>query len=347
MSRASVLLALLLSSAAAAGPIQAQTQPEPRWYKGNTHTHTLNSDGDSSPDEVVRWYREHGYHFLALTDHNFLTQVDGLNALHAAEEQFVVIRGEEVSDVFGKKPIHVNGLNLRRLVPPQGGASTVEVMQRNIDAIRKAEGVPHINHPNYGWAVTADDLKQVENTKLFEIFNGHPLVNNAGGGGSPGLEEVWDVILSSGKLLYGIAGDDAHHFKRPWAADAARPGQGWIFVRAGKLAPDAILAAMERGDFYASTGIELSAYEVSPDSMTVRIRESGGAKYTTRFIGRGGVVLEESVSNPAVYRFRGGEGYVRARVTDSNGKVAWLQPVRGSSSAAEAPSPSIARTHDR
>jgi hypothetical protein len=38
----------------------ARTQ-EKRWYKGNTHTHTVNSDGDSTPDEVVRWYREHGY----------------------------------------------------------------------------------------------------------------------------------------------------------------------------------------------------------------------------------------------------------------------------------------------
>ena len=48
-----------------------------RWFKGNTHTHTLNSDGDSTPDEVVRWYRDHSYHFLVLTDHNFLTDVDG------------------------------------------------------------------------------------------------------------------------------------------------------------------------------------------------------------------------------------------------------------------------------
>ena len=69
-----------------------------RWYKGNTHTHTLNSDGDSTPDEVVRWYREHGYDFVVITDHNFLTSVDGLNALHGADEKFLVVRGEEVTD---------------------------------------------------------------------------------------------------------------------------------------------------------------------------------------------------------------------------------------------------------
>ena len=178
-----------------------------RWYKGNTHTHTLNSDGDSTPDDVVRWYRENGYNFLVLTDHNFVTSVDGLNALHGADEKFIVIKGEEVSDKFGSKQIHVNGLNVARKIDPQGGKSVVEVLQRNVDAVRAASGVPHINHPNFEWAISADDLKQVQNNKLFEIYNGHHLVNNLGGGGIPGLEEVWDVILSSGKLLYGIAVD--------------------------------------------------------------------------------------------------------------------------------------------
>jgi hypothetical protein len=46
----------------------------PRWYKGNLHTHTLWSDGDDFPDMVAAWYRQHGYHFLALSDHNTLSQ---------------------------------------------------------------------------------------------------------------------------------------------------------------------------------------------------------------------------------------------------------------------------------
>jgi hypothetical protein len=324
MTRALALSLLLIFVTTSA---HGQDAAALRWFKGNTHTHTLNSDGDSTPDEVVRWYREHGYNFLVLTDHNFLTAVDALNALHGADQQFLVIRGEEVSDWFEGKQVHVNGLNLQKLVKPQGGSSTVEVIQRNVDAIREAEGVPHINHPNFNWAITAEDLKKIENDKLFEIFNGHPYVNNQGGGGSPGLEEVWDIVLTSGKLLYGIAVDDAHHFKRPWAADAARPGQGWVVVRAATLSPQAILEAMERGDFYASTGVELKAYELTGEGMTITIRESGGAKYTTRFIGRGGAVLAEAQGNPAVYRFRGNEGYVRAKVTDSNGRVAWIQPV--------------------
>jgi hypothetical protein len=247
--------------------------------------------------------------------------------VHGADGRFLVIKGEEVTDRFGERPIHINGLDVEHLVGPQGGLTLVETIQRNVDAIRAARGVPHINHPNFRWAITAEQLAQVQNNKLFEIYNGHPQVNNVGGGGIAGLEEVWDAILSAGVLLYGIAVDDAHHFKRPWDRTAARPGQGWIMVRTDRLAPDAILAAMERGDFYASTGVELRDYQVSDTAMTITIREEEWSKYRVQFIGRGGRVLSEATTSPAVYRFQGDEGYVRARILESNGKVAWTQPV--------------------
>ena len=40
------------------------------WWKGNTHTHTWWSDGDSPPESVAAWYRDRGYQFLVLSDHN-------------------------------------------------------------------------------------------------------------------------------------------------------------------------------------------------------------------------------------------------------------------------------------
>lgn len=334
MVRGSVAFGLMVSLWLSATALDArhaqqgsQGQSQTRWYKGNTHTHTLNSDGDSSPDEVVRWYREHGYQFVVLSDHNFLTSVEGLNALVGADERFLVMKGEEVTDRFETKPIHVNGLGVQRLVTPQGGGSVVETIQRNVDAIRQAQGVPHINHPNFGWSVTADELAQIRNNRLFEVFNGHPMVNNAGGGGVPGLEEAWDAILSKGILLYGIAVDDAHHFKRPWDPAASRPGQGWVVVRAARLGPQEILEAMERGDYYASTGVELLDYQTTARSVTVTVRERTWAKYRIQFIGRGGRLLKESTSSPARYDITGSEGYVRAKVIESSGYVAWTQPV--------------------
>lgn len=314
------------------------TTPKGRWYKGNTHTHTLNSDGDSTPNEVVTWYREHGYQFLVLTDHNFLTQVEALNALHGAEEKFLVMKGEEVTDSFFGKPIHVNGLNVARKVDPQGGTSVLDTLQRDVDAIREATGVPHINHPNFNWAITAEELKQVRNDKLLEIYNGHPRVNNFGGSQHAPLEQMWDAVLSSGKVIYGIAVDDAHHFKRPWDPDASRPGRGWVVVRADHLAAEAIVQALERGDFYASTGVELEDIINTTDQIKIVIKEEETSGYRVQFTGKNGSLLKEVESNPAIYSIRGDEGYIRAKVIEANGKLAWTQPVMiGSTASKESP----------
>ena len=308
-----------------------------RWFKGNTHTHTLNSDGDSSPDDVVRWYRDHKYQFLVLTDHNYLTSVDGLNALHGADDKFLVIKGEEVSSGFQSKPLHINALNPDRVVAASREGSTVaEVLQKNVDAIRMAGGVPHVNHPNFGWAITADDLASVRNNKLFEVYNGHPMVNNAGGSGHPSLEQTWDALLSRGIVLFGLATDDAHEFKKLDDLSSSRPGMGWVMVRAEKLDAKAIVAAIDRGDFYASTGVELAAYEASPTAITIKVKprlwgsqpsDNMWAGYRITFIGKGGTVLREIDGTDATYTVKGSEGYVRARITQSDGKAAWTQPV--------------------
>jgi len=298
-----------------------------RWFKGNTHTHTLNSDGDSTPDDVVRWYREHSYQFVVLTDHNFLTKVDGLNALHGADEKFLVIKGEEVTSSFQSKAVHVNGLDVASQVEPtRNAASLVATIQGNVDAIRKVNGIPHINHPNFLWSMTGDDLLKVSNNRLLEIYNGHPTVHNDGGGGVPGLEQVWDQLLTAGQQVYGIAVDDAHVFKQPGNPNVAGPGRGWVAVRAARLEARAVLEAMERGDFYASTGVELADIRVTPTSLTVEVRPRGDFKYRVQFIGREGRILHESILPTATYTFTGQEGYVRAKVIDSMGRAAWVQP---------------------
>lgn len=290
------------------------------WFKGNTHTHTSKSDGDTAPAEVARWYADRDYDFLIITDHDQITEVSAPGIL--------LIRGEEVTDHLPKKPLHVNALGLREVVKPQSGTSPVEVLQRNVDAIRAAGGVPVINHPNFGWAFGAAELKVLENVNLVEIASGHPLVNMNGGGGAPSMEEIWDDVLTSGVKMYGVGVDDSHYF-RCGRTDFYQPlpGQSWIVVRAGALTPKAILGAMEAGDFYASTGVKLEDVAFAGSSLTISIVEEGGAKYTTEFIGSGGKVLHRSFENPAAFRIPEGQAYVRARVTDSNGRKAWVQPV--------------------
>jgi hypothetical protein len=223
--------------------------------------------------------------------------------------------------------VHVNGLDVDRLVEPPAATTVVEMMQGMVDGIRGARGVPSVNHPNFGWAITADELAALQRTRLFEVYNGHPQVNNVGGGGVPGLEEVWDRLLSSGRLLYGIAVDDAHTFKRPWDPTVASPGHGWVVVRSPALEPRALVEALERGDFYSSTGVVLDTVEASSQQVRIVVKATAWSKYRIQFIGRHGRVLREDAASEATYNVTGNEGYVRAKILESNGLVAWTQPV--------------------
>jgi hypothetical protein len=100
-----------------------------------------------------------------------------------------------------------------------------------------------------------------------------------------------------------------------------------VVVRAARLTAESILSALAAGDFYASTGVELSDIQASPQRLTVTVKEQSYAKYTIQFIGRDGGILKEALTSPASYDITGSEGYVRARILDSNGQKAWTQPV--------------------
>ncbi|MXP41452.1 hypothetical protein GRI75_07325 [Altererythrobacter soli] len=339
--------------------VAAQSAPELHWYRGNTHTHTVNSDGDTAPDGVVRWYRENGYQFLFVTDHEFATDVAPLNALFGAEGRFLVLPGQEITQ-WGEDPArsaaHVNSLFTTRVIWPVGerrctgsgcGAHApaamplAETFRANIAAVRAQNGIAQVNHPNYRWSVRPEDLDEIPDGTLLEIWNGLGSVNDLGGSDGngdvrPSAEGYWDYLLSRGKVVWGVGSDDSHN--------AEGRGHAWIVVRASELTPAAIRAGIERGDFYASTGVTLTDIAASDAEFAVTIEPArSGARYTTRFIGQDGKVLAEAAGTSPRYRFTGNETYVRAAITDSNGKHAWTQPVfrdgRGQTMAPGAPAP--------
>lgn len=299
---------------------------KPRWYKGNLHTHTLNSDGDSTPIEVATWYREHGYQFLALTDHNHLTDVAALNATLGAKGKFLLLPAEELTDKYLTKPIHINALNLTRELQAQHGASVADTIRRNIARIRGAQALPSVNHPNFHWAITARDMLGINGLTHFEVYNGHPTVNNYGGGGAPSLDRMWDELLTGGQRLYGISVDDAHIFKRT-GQEYSNPGRGWVVVRSAELSAAAITDALARGDFYASSGLNLHDVQITPAAYRTEIDARDTEKFTTTVLGEGGKVLATSFDAIPEYKFTGAEKYVRARIDSSFGHSPWTQPV--------------------
>jgi hypothetical protein len=342
------LTVLGTSGALAAAPLH--------WYRCNTHTHTSNpphSDANETPDFVAEWYRSHGYQCLVITDHEFLTDVGPINRHYAATGDFLVLQGQEITQQLADparpdsvRQLHVNGINVNKTILPIGypqpaqGISPLQAYERNIDAIIDAGGIVQINHPNLQWSVRLNDLLPLSQPFLLEVWNAFPTSNNLGGtddagNQAPSAESLWDSLLSKGKVVWGVASDDAHSYHSFDDRESPTPGKGWITIRAPSLTVAYVTEALRRGDFYASTGITLNTYSSDDHGISITIERNHewspklkpGARFVTRFVGADGRLLAEVTGMSPQYRFRGDEKYVRASIMDSDGRRAWTQPV--------------------
>jgi hypothetical protein len=300
---------------------------EYKWYKGNTHTHTTLSDGDELPRRVVRWYQDNNYNFLVLSDHNSLTEIKYLDS--DKNDDFLLIPGEEVTDSYNKKPIHVNAINLKKKIDPQHGNSIVETAQNDINAVRKAGAIPQLNHPSWRRPFTDQDIIALKDCKLIEVYNIAKESNNFAAGGFMSTEQIWDKALSKGNLMYGVGSDDAHNYLGDLLNTKSIPGRAWVKVRAKELTPEAICASFENGDFYSSTGVNVVDIKITDKEYTLEIKADPDpfVSFTTFFIGKDGKILKEDYNLKASYQFKGDELYVRAKVFASTGDFAILQPV--------------------
>ncbi|MBD3615454.1 MAG: histidinol-phosphatase [Gracilimonas sp.] len=269
------------------------------------------------------------------------------------EEKFLLLQSEEIHDDYQGLPVHVNATNIQQEIEPQSGNSVLEVLQNNINTILEQSKnlgttiLPQVNHPNIDWAITADDMKQLEGVRFFELFNGHPNARNSGDSNHPSTEEIWDevntyYVLNGKPLLYGLAVDDAQNY-HAFKPEIPNPGRGWIQVRAAKLSHDSIFNALQKGDFYSSTGVRLSDIQLRNDTLIIKIDPELGVNYKTQFIGTltndvetPGKILSEKDGIEPTYKITGNELFIRAKVISDKKKenyieeeefeAAWIQP---------------------
>ena len=302
------------------------------WFRGNTHVHTeLCGHADSSPEFVAKWYHDHGYHFLVLSEHNKFIDPKDVKLPENKRDDFILIPGEEIT---GKKVIHTTAMNINRLVPwDYDHEEKSAIIQNHVHESRNAGGHAILNHPNFKYAISVKDMHDVKHLRMFELFNGHPGVHNDGDHKHPSTELMWDQLLTKGMLIYGVSSDDAHHFQEI-SAKKSNPGRGWVMVYASKLSADEITNAMFRGDFYASNGVFLKKCKRTLNTYSIKIDAektkqlllsspnlrgktvTGGREgFKIEFIGVNGNVLKEIEGLKGTYRIKEAESYVRVKVT--------------------------------
>lgn len=340
-----VVLGLTCSTLWAAVPA---AQPGQAWYRGNTHCHSLWSDGDQFPEMVALWYKQHGYDFLTLSDHNRLMEgeywrtLSGKKAVSAetiakcrqqfgdnwvklrgegkkaevrlktlaefrgrVEEsgKFLMIQAEEITGKFAGKDretqIHVNAINLAEPIQPQKGNSALECLRGDLQAVAEQSQrlrrpiLAHVNHPTWRYFdLWPELLAEAREARMFEVCNFATSDYILGEKDHPGTERAWDIVntlrIAQMKLppLSGVASDDTHAYH---TADPGKaiPGRGWIMVRAAKLNAEALVQAIAKNDFYATTGVVLQdvSYDRTARTLTVEVAPEPKGRYTIEFIG--------------------------------------------------------------
>jgi len=294
-----------------------------KWYKGNLHCHSTESDGIRSPMEVMNWYSTHGYAFNSITDHNLLTIPEKFG-----KPPLLAIPGIELTCRRGDQEYHILGIGLDSM-PIESQQDPQEV----IDSINAVGGISIIAHP-YWHDLQLDDMLPLSRYDGIEIFNascwveqqrGHALVH-------------WDALTSRGQKIWGYAVDDAH-----WKT--ADYGGGWIVVRANTLDQASLINAIKHGEFYSSCGPDIHDISIDGDMLTVKCSPARSIcvfdqyHYSPLAVNAwDGDTFEEGASSifdhlskikpitEAVFKIIPHQKIIRIEVVDYQGRSAWSNP---------------------
>ena len=330
-----------------AAPLVIEAGPPEGWLRGSTHVHAAPSGDSSTPvPDVVRWYESRGYDFVVITDHNRISELDpwaptvGEPTLRDPGAGLIVFSGIELTynptgclpagDATGNCRIHVNLLGPTGRFPgrlewaDRKSPERVAKYQAALDQQKRLGGIAQLNHPQWHWGMTPEVLTEVarRGMSLVEIANVQFAKWNTGDVDHPSTEALWDAALAAGVTLWGVASDDSHHYDGGGRYPA---GGAWIAVRS-RREPQAILDAIAAGRFYASTGVTLARAEVVASELVVEVAPEDARSCTIEFIENGRRIA--GTPGPIARRAVPPSGYVRAVVTRTDGKQAWVQPAR-------------------
>ena len=316
-----------------------------RWWKGNIHTHSLWSDGNDFPEMIADWYKSHGYHFLALSDHNILSEgerwmkhdeivkrggeealakyrkrfgdewvetrgtpdtpdyevrlqpLDKFRKLLEEPDRFLMIQGEEISDKAEGVPVHMNATNIEKLIEPLGGRTVAEAIDNNLRAAEEQarqtgrEILVHLNHPNFGYAITAEDLAAVIRERFVEVYNGHGSVNHLGDEHRASVEQIWDIAntIRLGQLdappLFGVANRRQSQLSRSKGALLQAAAGSWCGRQSWSPKRSSRQSRPATSTHPAASRSAMCATMPPRKLLQLEIQADEGVEYTTQFIG--------------------------------------------------------------
>ena len=321
-----------------------------KFYKANLHSHSTLSDGSFTVAELKDEYKKRGYSILATSDHDALHSNYSLS-----EPDFLILTAYEISvrsddtltphslrkivdlNLFAKTPDNLTQCGYHpdtvEWLVRRGKLSREEVdsikyagelrdlhyYPANINKIIRTANengfLVSINHPEWD-NINYSDYGMFEGAFAVEVYNHGSYVFD----GLHDSEAVFEDILKSGRKIFALATDDNHNGGKKLTDSFG----GFTMIKASELSYGAVIGALERGEFYASTGplIEELYYE----DGYVHIRTSEAADICMNTIGRRGGRAASDDGSPitgAAFKVDPDYGYMRFRVRDMMGNKAW------------------------
>ena len=282
--------------------------PDMKFYRGNTHAHSTQSDGRLSPEEVFETYHAAGYDFLALTDHWHVTNEQVYRGM-------LVIPGVEYDFTFQTQVLHL--VCLYQKARDAHGISQGISHQAVIEHVNKVDGVVIAAHP--AWSLnTPEFLASLDGVEIAEVYN--TMSDEPFNGPRGNSESLLDVAAANGKYFRLVAADDSHPYRGEQCVSC-------VMVQAAELSVPAILEALRAGRFYATQGPEFHNISIEDGLITVETSPVSRISFCSDLYWVDDRCRSGRGLTREVYRRRPNERFVRIRIIDENGRMAWSSPI--------------------
>lgn len=293
-------------------------------YKANLHCHSTISDGKFTPEELKKMYMAKGYHAIAYTDHRACVPHPELT-----DDGFVALTGME--NAFGIKKgtsVHVCGIARAPLTTesvPDDPDDSISHINAGIQRLIDKNYVTTLNHPRWS-GISAENLALIRGVQNMEVVNGFEMIQDGYGDSAA----CYEMELRRGRRAFPIASDDSHREGEP-----NMPGYeyfcGFTVLKAPVLTYDALIAALDSGAFYASTGPMINQLWLENGILHVDCSPvcgvyAHGKLYSHRAAEVRGSDCIESIELD-VSNICADSDYMLVQLVDTKGKRAWAAPV--------------------
>ncbi len=252
-----------------------------KWYVGDLHTHTRESDGGHSIDEAVQIATNKGLDFIALTDHNTFSQ----NHKKPSPGDLALISGVELTTPLG----HVNFLGVDECFSNFHYETKEDLIDMFQEGRNKGAYIS-INHPMIGdkwqWGFDGLDFQAVE------LWNGSPLSRNET------IIKWWQTQLSHGQKIAITGGSDVHveGQNNRWY------GEGCTWIKADKLESSSLVESLKKGHHGVAASPFASKVEFWIDNDQQEVMMGDTLKLEADFQGTLRMILHGEAKKPSVLK---------------------------------------------